>query len=344
MSVFIGGGTPPDGTTITTNINGQLSIADDGVTPVKQGAGVVSGSASLGSPDALAVVSSLVYFVNAAAAGRRTTDGGATWTNVTLTSLTGGTSRVAQCKTDPNRLIAYQGNGAATELSTDGGASFTSGTALAGGALFSQISFPTATIAAAAVNTIGTRRLHYSTNGGSTFTICATGPTVNCWSIDMFDGSFGFAVDASGNLWRTTDGGINWTDTTANVTTNPTALTSGTLVATSSTTCLYADRTTGRIEYYNGTTMVSVCLVRQDSSGTHITNFVSVGTGEYYIHLDGFLCRTNDAGINWTVRHFQPSPFLTSTIDTLAFNTSLGLVRLGGTSGRPMIFEYGVVS
>lgn len=150
---------------------------------------------------------------------RRTADTGATWDNATtdFAAMTGLTMVSVADNTD---AIVCDHNSNATFLAVDSGDTWVAAntdpasvTSVLSGA------YPTASVAVVGCDIGAAARSVFigdpSSGAGSlNWTICTTGPAVDTVALDMVDGSNGTLIDVNENIWTTTDGGDNWTDST----------------------------------------------------------------------------------------------------------------------------------
>lgn len=242
---------------------------------------------------------------------RYTSNSGVTWADSTGDAATFRGVAIASKGLKTTAIVIDNQTNAAF-YSTNSGASWTAASSVPlnwTGAWCA--SFPTATVAVAGLDRgTATRGIMYSTNAGVDWTIAASGPVVDVVAIDMFSSTVGYAVDVSANIWKTTDGGVNWTDTTHNVTAAGTNAMTDTLFAVSATKCLYALHTT-RIELYDntaGSVTVKYPLSALPTTNGHMcSNFVRTTNGNIYLAQHLFLAplgiirlyRSVDDGVTW---------------------------------------------
>lgn len=259
-----------------------------------------------GVPRSVLAHSSSTWVVgNDAGVGRRTTNSGSTWASCTGTML----PYAVRCAGTAGYALSFDTSAGVLNYTVDSGANWTVGGTPAAATGVKCCSFPTSTKAVIGA-TGAARTIFYSNNNGVAWTLCTTGPTASVVAIAMWNGSTGYAVDTSNNIWKTTDGGANWTDTTYN--TAGSGLTS--LICVSSTVVLYVQANTGLMQRYIDAT--SVTNIQQVSGTTDSTpsNFV-IGTNGY-VYLATFimsaigaaanakLLRSKDLGLTWQHRAF----------------------------------------
>ncbi|MCK4827674.1 hypothetical protein KA005_68740, partial [bacterium] len=142
-----------------------------------------------------------------------TGDAGASWANAS--SDDGNMTAVSKVSVaDPTKAISCDSNSGNVIITSDSGDNWTNAsTDPAGITKVFDLSFPTATVAVVACDLGGAARgIFFSTDAGDNWTICTSGPAVDVMAIDMVDGSDGIAIDVNQNIWTTSDGGDNWSD------------------------------------------------------------------------------------------------------------------------------------
>lgn len=144
---------------------------------------------------------------------QRSTDSGATWSGMS-TNLNDYIIATFEGSANGCAIISSSNT---TKYTTNSGSTWSNGTGPTNMTACRAISMASSTVAVACGTASSLRSIWYSSNGGNTWTQASTGPTVVTLAVAMATTSIGFAVDTSGNIWRTADGGVNWTDTTINV-------------------------------------------------------------------------------------------------------------------------------
>lgn len=142
----------------------------------------------------------------------RSTNGGATWTQLANTTGFGSINRIAISQADSNVVLLATSGG--IRRTTDGGANWT--TVRTGNSLQVLISPSNPNNVIAHFND-GAHRIAYSTNGGSTWTTAAGGYSTGtrielAWA--PANAGWCYASVAGGQCWRSTDNGANWTQRT----------------------------------------------------------------------------------------------------------------------------------
>jgi hypothetical protein len=126
----------------------------------------------------------------------------------------------------------------------------------------------------------------------------------------------GYAVTDAGDIFKTTDGGDNWTDTTDNVT--GTVKQNATILCISATKFIYAGNSNGIIQVYDNSTN-TVTSVFQEERMVGCNGIVETTDGDIYVSLaqDGttpvgqiIICRSDDSGATWSARN------VSVTVDT----------------------------
>jgi len=262
------------------------------------------------------------------ASSRRTTDGGMTWANCAV-DIALVMANATVCRANKAKAFAWRGDTANTgAYTTDSGNNWTAFAVAP--AILTYImdgDFPTEGIAVCCGIDASGPGICRSTNGGANWGSAATGPATHCNLISMWDASTGYAIDDSANIWKTTDGGLNWTDTTHNVGIAP-GVDPGrqTMITTSATTMVYVQTVTTYIcQYYDNTagTVTSKCatypvqndqytilsnLTRTTNGNTYFAMYSSyvTGTGTWFSAVC-ILWKSLDNGYTWVA---QPLPMV----------------------------------
>jgi photosystem II stability/assembly factor-like uncharacterized protein len=130
-----------------------------------------------------------------------TEDGGAT----DIVKTTSSSPIYSAAYASPSRIVAV-GEGGATVLSSDGGATFTSVSADVGGQYGRLRRGPGAMLLAPGAH----GDLAISQNGGQSWQVIATQTSQELVDVAFGTPSIGYALDASGGLQRTNNGGASW--------------------------------------------------------------------------------------------------------------------------------------
>lgn len=146
----------------------------------------------------------------------RSTDTGATWAaGGYTTGYLPTTSGAAGC------AILNSSNTA--RLTTNSGFSWAAASvAPANMTACRSISMGSTTVAACGGTVSSGVSIYYSSDGGDNWTVSASGPTAECRAVRFASATVAYAIDSSGNIWKSTDAAVNWTDTTDNVTSGTT--------------------------------------------------------------------------------------------------------------------------
>ena len=267
--------------------------------------------------DGCLITHSATTWTNVAGANtRRTVDAGVTWANATTDNSSmegavtskGDTTRAISFKTGASKAMLYSiDSGDTWTAATIGGTTIT---------IFKNASFPTASLAVAC-GTGGSIFIARSTDGGITWNDASTGPTSETGLITMFDGTTGYAVDSNDNIFKTTDGGVNWSNTGINYDVTG-ANATGAALAVSATEVLFHLGGTG-IAYYDNSAGSIVIKAIPDSAVLNdtdriTTNFVKITNGNVYIGFvyggnggihNVMLYKSVDNGITWETKMFS---------------------------------------
>ena len=176
-------------------------------------------------------------------------------------------------------------------------------------------------------NFIGTGLILFSDNRGKTWTVQQTYNTDSFDSISMAkDGMYGWATSNDSQLWRTTNGGLNW-----NIV-SPTASSPEQVVATSDTHAVIVEDN-GVIEYTLDGSTLNTATIPSQVSGNTLTDVaisehgVGYATGE----LSGGLLKTTDAGMTWTWQDSNIAGLNTYNGVTVTYET--GFAWIAGEGG-----------
>ena len=180
-----------------------------------------------------------------------------------------------------------------TVYTADSGGTWTTKTALTAAQVVPMdMSCPTANLIVVAGTESGGsgERIFRSTDQGGTWALATTSPTTDLYCVDMWDSSTGYAIDLNKNVWKTTDGGDTWADTTHNVNTSTT--TGMSMRTLSATTAIIAG--SGSIDAYNNSTGVST----QKFIFSSLDNTSGIIATDNYLYISYFDANVQGAGIH----------------------------------------------
>jgi len=231
------------------------------------------------------------------------TNSGASWTSKSTVLDTN--SLMIGGRTDKTILFGIElGTTNETVFSTNSGATVSAATSAAFGTNMTDASMPAeGLIVVVGDDSGGSDHVVFSTDQFSTVTNATTQPSAPVVAVGMFDTSTGYLVDTSGNIWKTTNGAVDWTDTTDNVTTtSPNDQTK--VYAISATLVIIANG--GLIDIYNNST--NTVTVRAHAVGADsCQGIIETANGNIYVAMDSSgnanettLLRTTDNGTSWS--------------------------------------------
>ena len=261
-----------------------------------------------------------------------TSDAGATWSTPStdivhnigaVTKVDSNTTNAMVCRRDNNE----------TSLTTDSGDNWAEkGSIITNATAGISISAPTTSVAVVGLD-IGTatRGIAFSTDNTANWTVCSTGPAVDVPVIDMVDSSNGIAIDVNGNIWTTSDGGDNWTDSGQASANNPT-ITSYMIALTSTTYVMKHSHTSNFIETGNTTSGGTVKSFLSDMNNSDIiaSNLVKTTSGNLYCAVYFFktgasnsqtnitMYKSKDSGATWSVGALPNVGFGSGTVSELS--------------------------
>lgn len=247
------------------------------------------------------------------------TDKGATWTSKN-TDLEGNVF-MRKCLGDATHAVAVENGSTACEVAftDDSGVTWTTKTSANFATVCNDVSFSTAGLIVLGGNDGGGgNHIVYSTDDGGTWTDPTTAPSAEITMVSMFDATTGYAVDSSGNIWKTTDGCDTWVDTTDNISGGSAAAGSeGSILAISADVCLIAtiDVNRGRIQSYTNSTNTNAVLYGVTQAIFQRTlGIVKSTNGYYYVGFRNdssnleYIFKSTNGGTNWLlkiVRHLS---------------------------------------
>ncbi len=251
---------------------------------------------------------------------RLSTDTGATWAAAGGTHALDAENLIRVAKDDITKGIAIEVTGNyETAYTSDSGANWNATTVATFGTVINDVSFPTNNlIVVGGDDAAGTDHVIFSTDQAATWTNATTSPSVRVAALDMFDGTTGYAVDTSNNIWKTTNSAVDWTDTTDNVTVD--SLTS--IYAVTADILLIWNGTSGTLSrYVNSTNTVSTIYVHGNvTAGSG--GIVKTTVGHYFFALfpttgaalnaPVWLLRSSDSGVSIDKIFSYPGGVLTS--------------------------------
>lgn len=225
-----------------------------------------------------------------------TTDSGSTWT--VKNSNLDTSAFFTLCRADTTHAVAieYTTSGEVA-FTDDSGTTWTSKTSTAFGTQIYDVSFSTAGLIVVGGNDAGgTDHIVFSTDDAANWTNATTSPSAAVYAVDMYDATTGYAIDLNGNIWKTINAAVDWTDTGHNILKS--IDTRVTIYALSATVCLiYYGSNIERYDNAAGTvTFVSLSVNASSNSG-----FIKVGDNYYIVGgaTTWHLFKSEDSGLTW---------------------------------------------
>jgi len=232
---------------------------------------------------------------------RATADTGAT----TADKATGvGVGIMKSCAADTTNAYFI---GTTSNITTDSGVTWAvTATAPTFGTSISDVSFPTTSlIVVSGDDGGGGKHIVFSTDSGATWTDATTPPSSAIVAVGMYDGTTGYAYNATGDFWKTTDGAVTWTDTTHSISDTIAApahllAISATKVISTDNHLVVYDNSAGTVKSYGYYTIVS------NLGGVILTSgeaVVCISTGSnllFYRTTDGLSFKQLNVPLNAT--------------------------------------------
>lgn len=246
----------------------------------------------------------------------RTTDGGTTWVVASIdnTNMDGQSTVV---DTDHTNAMCLNDNGNNMNVTTDSGDNWTFTSSIVSNATAGiSISAPTTSVAVMGLDVgTATKGIVRSINNGTSWAVVTTGPTVDVPVIDMFDSSNGLAIDVNGNIWATTNAGVDWSDSGQNSAVNPT--TTSNMIALSATNYVMVHAFNDNfIETGNTSDGGTIKMNHDDMSENNllvsnlveasngnlyfVISFYQAGTGTTATQINTVMMKSTNSGDNWS--------------------------------------------
>jgi|TARA_R100001530_G_scaffold2717_1_gene4374 hypothetical protein len=216
---------------------------------------------------------------------------------------------MAQADDDVTDIIIMKGDGY-NSFSTNSGGSFTASSTIPDNVIaIKGLSYATGGAVAVCVGEANSLRgAWYTSNGGADWAQATSG-AAHFICVDMFSATTGFAVDNSGNVYKTTDGGEGWDDTGGNVNGDE-----RNIIALTATT--YVTLTTdGNI--YTGSGGTATQRIVFNYSHARVSEILKLTNGNLYyavmpnstatVFSSILLCKSTDSGITWSVKNIAAS-------------------------------------
>lgn len=234
------------------------------------------------------------------------TNSGSTWTSKNTTPNAPGYIRLA--KNDRTDAFFCENSATSeTAITTDSGATWTSKTSATFGTAVYDMSFPTSSlIVIAGDDGGGGNHIVYSNDSGATWNDPTTPPGAAIYAVDFFDASTGYAVDSSGNIYKTTDGGDNWTDTTDNL--SGASAGDSILVLTANTFIAVSNSTNYSVATYDNSTNTVTDKVDFGAEQDIVLGIGQIDNGDVVVGLTDSatnavvtLLKSSDSGVTWSL-------------------------------------------
>lgn len=240
----------------------------------------------------------------------QSTDGGLSWTSKNTTMA--GDCLLRVCQADKTlafgcETTATNQDSAITSTSGDTWTDTTAGPAF--GTAVYDVSFATAAlIVIGGDDHVGTDHIVFgavSSGQVTSWTNATTSPSLPVYAVNMWDANTGFAVDSGGNIWKTTNGAVDWTDTIHGVALRTPK---DTIICISATSFIYVHES--RISLYDGSGHPALKIYGQ---GRLVLGVVGLANGNVAALLSsrtagdtgGDLFITIDGGVNWFTRRIS---------------------------------------
>lgn len=237
----------------------------------------------------------------------QTTDSGLNWVVKNSSFSSGGEEAfLVKCKTDSTLGVAVEtktsGGTNKTAFTNDSGATWTNKTVATFGTEIYAVDFPISSrIIVGGDDSVGTKHVIFSVDSGATWTDSTTSPSAFIVSLDMFDGTTGYALDTNGLIWKTVNSAVDWT-TTGHTTTTKEQRTE--LFCLSATSVIIAGEA-NIITYNNSTGALDIRVKPQNATPS---NIVKSTNGDVYVVYfstsdvtPALLYRSKDSGVSWEV-------------------------------------------
>lgn len=234
---------------------------------------------------------------------------------------------------------------AETALTSDSGTTWTTTTSAVFGGSPNDVSFPTTgLIVVGGDDTAGTDHVVFSTDSAATWTDATTSPgIVAC--LHMFDGTTGYVIDTSDNIWKTVNSAVDWTDTTDNFTTSVSNTSSMRCISSDIFFCSYISSGDFSIEQYTNSTNTITKVFKTIGTFDGTLGFIettdgTLWTGAYNNDAQGLyvIAKSEDDGATW-----ETCEFTSSVATVAAARTKKSSISEAGTDSVLIIIGEGKV-